>query len=126
MALTAQAADLRVTVSGVHETKETIRIALYAGEDGFRHEEHAYRVLTIPARTGDVSATFSGIAPGRYAVIAYHDENGNGRLDMMLGMFPDEGWGLSNDPTVIGPPSFDASAFEVAAEGKTIVVPLHY
>ena len=41
-------------------------------------------------------------------------------------MFPAEGWGLSNDPDVIGPPSFEDSAFDLGTDGATVTVPLHY
>jgi len=121
-----QAADLTVTVSGVRDDKAAVRIVLYADADTFRHEQEARQVLSVPAAPGTVRGVFHDLPPGRYAVLAYHDENGNGKLDMIMGMFPDEGWGLSNDPTVIGPPRFEASAFEVAEAGTAITVPLHY
>ena len=121
-----RAADLTVSVSGVRDDQEHIRIALYADSDSFRHEQSARQVLSLPAASGVVSGVFHDLPPGRYAVLAYHDENGNGKLDMIMGMFPDEGWGLSNDPTVIGPPRFEASAFDVAEPETGVIVPLHY
>ena len=122
----AAAADLSVTITDVRSADATIRIALYADAKSFRHEAEARQVLVVPAAVGTVSVTFPDVAPGRYAALAYHDENGNGKLDLILGMIPDEGWGLSNDPTVIGPPGFEPSAFTVAEEGTSITVPLHY
>ena len=122
----AQAADLTVAVTGVKDDANTIRIALYSHADGFRHEDKAAQILSVPAKPGTVFGTFHDLAPGRYAVIAYHDENGNQRLDLVLGMFPAEGWGLSNDPDVIGPPSFADSAFDLGEEAATVTVPLHY
>lgn len=122
------AADLTVTVSGVKATPAptTIRMALYNDAKSFRHEPQALQVISVPAAEGSVSGVFHNIAPGRYAVLAYHDENGNGKLDLLLGMFPSEGWGLSNDPSVLGPPGFDASAFDVAEPGGQLTMPLHY
>lgn len=122
----AQAAELSVTVSGVRNDRADVRIALYADAETFRHEKDAKQVLSVAAHPGTVRATFHDIAPGRYAVIAYHDENGNQKLDMILGMFPDEGWGLSNDPSVLGPPPFADSAFDVGDDGAAVTVPLHY
>ena len=125
-ATAARAADLTVAVTGVKDDSNTIRIVLYDHPDGFRHEDKAAQLLSLPAKPGTVSGTFHDLATGRYAVIAYHDENGNQRLDMVMGMFPAEGWGLSNDPTVIGPPSFEESAFDLGVDGGTVTVPLHY
>ncbi len=121
-----QAADLTVAVTGVRDATESVRVVLYADADSFRHEQKAKQILSLPAAAGVVTAVFHDIPAGRYAVLAYHDEDGNQRLNLFLGMFPAEGWGLSNDPSVIGPPRFEASAFEVAEPGTAITVPLHY
>ncbi len=47
-----------------------------------------------------------GVAPGRYAVQAFHDENGNGRPEI-----PPEGFGFGNDAPF--PPTFDGAAVKV-------------
>ena len=125
-ATAGRAAELTVAVTGVRDGENTVRIVLYADADTFRHERNAKQILSLPAAAGTVSGVFHDLPAGRYAVVAYHDANGNGKLDMILGMFPDEGWGLSNDPTVIGPPRFDDSAVELAEPGAAITVPLHY
>lgn len=128
LAGTAMAADLTVTVTGVKkiDTSSSVRIALYGDAKSFRHEASALQVLSVPATLGEVSAVFHDIPPGRYAVLAYHDENDNKKLDLFLGMFPSEGWGLSNDPSVFGPPQFEASAFDVVEPGGQLTLPLHY
>jgi uncharacterized protein (DUF2141 family) len=41
-------------------------------------------------------------------------------------MFPTEGYGLSNNPKVVGPPKFADSAFEVAGPETTIEIILAY
>jgi len=51
--------------------------------------------------------------------MAYHDEDGNGELNRRFGMFPTEAYGLSNNPSVSGPPAFEDSAFEVAGDAGT-------
>ena len=122
----AHAADLKVTVQDIHPGPGSIRVALYVDADSFRHENRAFRVLSVPAKPDSVDLLFKDIPPGRYAVLAYHDENDNKKLDLVMGMFPDEGWGLSNDPTVIGPPRFDPSAFDVVEPTTGMSVRLHY
>ena len=40
---------------------------------------------------------FTGVPPGKYALVCYHDENSNGKFDEnMLGM-PKEGYCFSNN-----------------------------
>lgn len=55
------------------------------------------------------------------------DEDGDGAMDRFLGMIPTEGYGLSKDPEVSGPPQFDACAFRLDGVATAdLVVPLHY
>lgn len=122
----AWSADLVVTVTGVHAGAGAIRVALYRDASSFRHEKHAVAVMSTPADAATAKVVFHDIPAGQYAVLAYHDANSNGKLDLRLGMFPREGWGLSNDPHVVGPPRFGPSAFAVTDSGTSISLPLHY
>ena len=81
----------------------------------FRKEAQAVAIQQVPASAGTVTVSFDALPPGRYAIMAYHDEDGNGELNRRFGMFPTEGYGLSNNPTVSGPPAFADSAFELPA-----------
>lgn len=120
------AADLSVTVVGVRSAAGSVRVALYDRAEGFRKEAHARQLVGLPARAGSVTTTFPNLAAGRYAVIAYHDEDANGRLNLRFGMIPTEGYGLSNDPRVMGPPAFADAAFDLPAEGAAITLTLEY
>ena len=58
------------------------------------------------------SVAFS-LPAGRYAVSLIHDENGNGKLDTMLGI-PREGFAFSRNPAIrFGPPRYDEVSFEI-------------
>lgn len=124
--LPARAAEIAVLVSDIHPGTGSIRVALYKDSDSFRHEARALQVLSTPASAASVVVRFKDVPLGTYALLAYHDANDNQKLDLLLGMFPQEGWGLSNDPNVIGPPRFTASAFPVADQVTRIGVRLHY
>lgn len=79
----------------------------------------------IPA-DGQTQLHFTGVAPGDYALAIVHDENGNMRVDKMLGI-PKEGVGFSRNPVLImGPPRFDAVRFHVADTPVPQVVKLRY
>ncbi|MBX9634935.1 MAG: DUF2141 domain-containing protein [Magnetospirillum sp.] len=122
----ALAADLSVAVSGVRDGEGDVRVVLYERPESFRHEDQAREIRSIAADATTAPVVFTDLAPGRYAVIAYHDANRNGKLDLFLGMFPAEGWGMSNDPAVMGPPKFDPAAVMVPHEGGAITIALHY
>lgn len=122
----ASAADLNVVVDAVRSGKGQVKLMLFEREEGFRREDRARQVLVVPAQTGAVTSVFRDLPPGRYAVIAYHDENANNKLDMKFGMFPKEGYGLSNNYIPSGPPKFNAAAFEVMVAGASSMIRLVY
>lgn len=120
------AGDLTVTLVGIAHDKGGIRVGLYDRADTFRKEDKAVAVLAGPAVPGRSTVVFADVAAGRYAVMAYHDEDGDGGLDRFMGMIPTEGYALSNDPEVSGPPAFDECAFDVPPEGRVLTVTVKY
>jgi uncharacterized protein (DUF2141 family) len=122
----AQNIDLTVKLTGVRSSNGNLRAGLYREAESFRKEEKALAIISVPANSGENTLIFNDIPPGRYAIMAYHDENADGRLNLRLGMFPTEGYGLSNTPKVFGPPKFDDSAFNVDAANTQIEIPLTY
>lgn len=107
--------EVTIDASGVRSSKGVIRACMTADPVRFPRcigDAAAYR-LVVPA-AGSAELTFRHVAPGRYAIALLHDENGNGKADRALSMIPKEGFGFSRDaPVRMGPPKFDAAAFEV-------------
>ena len=64
---------------------------------------------------------FRGVAPGVYAISAFHDENSNGRLDTNFLGIPTESWCASRDAKgFMGPPSFEDAKFRYAGGKRTL------
>lgn len=122
----ASATDLEVEVSGVRSDKGKVKLMLFDRAEGFRKEDKARRVLALPASVGMVGGVFKDLPSGNYAIVTYHDENGDGKLDLRFGMFPTEGYGLSNNPGVSGPPAFRDGAFDLPEVGAKITIHLKY
>ncbi|MGC3963069.1 MAG: DUF2141 domain-containing protein [Rhodocyclaceae bacterium] len=122
----AQTASFDIAIGPLRSADGNLRVGIYRDPATFRKEAQAIKVITLPARTGQMVAKVDDLPPGRYAVMAYHDENANDKLDLRLGMFPIEGYGLSNNPTVIGPPAFDDSAFVIERAGQRIDIEMRY
>lgn len=124
----AQESALQVNLAGIQHDRGSIRVGLYSDPKTFRKEAQAVAIQQVAAAPGIVTVSFTALPPGRYAIMAYHDEDGNGELNRRFGMFPTEGYGLSNNPSVSGPPAFEDSAFEVAGDAGTarISIDLRY
>lgn len=121
--------DVTVTVTQLRNADGLVRACMTADPARFpqcRDTPRAHRAV-IDARQGTVTFTFTGVAPGRYAIALLHDENSNGKADRALGMMPREGFGFSRDAKVrMGPPRFEEAMFEVADTPKSMAITMRY
>ena len=122
----AWAGDLTVTLTGVSSDPGTLYVDVWSSADTFRDEEQVTARKVAPATPGEVQVQFPDLPPGTYALMAFHDADGDGEMDRFLGMIPTEGYALSNDPEVSGPPAFDDSAFTVGEDATQISVTVRY
>lgn len=135
----ARAGDLKVTIEDVRSAAGAIMIGLYDSSAGFdsaiKHSREAGLLndkdrlvgAALRATTGSPSIIFTHLPPGRYAVIAFHDENHNGRLDENPWGVPTAGYGFSNNAQgFLGAPSFDAAAVSIDRADASIAMTLIY
>lgn len=92
----APAVTVSVIVSGAEEDGGLISAALFAPPDGFPMDQAkpAHR-LARPRSSPVDSVIFTGVTPGSYAVVVFHDTNGNGQLDTGRFGAPKEPWGTT-------------------------------
>lgn len=123
------AAELAIDVHGVRSGDGRIYLAVHgpATRDTFPSGEAVVEGLRAPARTGTMRFVVRDLAPGRYALSAFHDENDNGELDTNLMGIPSVGYGFGNDASAaFGPPTFEAAAVDVDAASGVTALTLAY
>ncbi len=124
-----KAAELSVEIAGIRSGQGSVFVAVHGSgsAETFPDEAGAVYRVELPAASGSARFALLDVASGRYAIAAFHDENGNGELDTnMLGM-PTEGFGISNDPdATFGPPGFEESAFDLGSEPSTVRITFSY
>ena len=119
--------EVVVPVSELRSAKGQVLACLTNRAKGFPdcRRDATARKLAVPA-SGPVTLRFGAVPTGRYAISLLHDENGNGKADMMV-MLPREGFGFSRDVAVrMGPPKFADAAFVVGGSVVTIPVRMRY
>lgn len=110
----ASALELTVELTGARSTQGTVSVAVYSSAEGWLKQAVAADRTAAGER---VRIVFRDLAPGSYAVAAFHDENGNGKLDSNVVGMPTEPFGFSRDArATLGPPKFDAAVFELQAD----------
>jgi len=72
--------------------------------------------LESPVKDGKATVTFKNVAPGDYAVLLFHDANGNKQMDFEPNGMPSEMYGVSNNVMNFGPPQWSDAKFEVETE----------
>lgn len=127
--LPATGTDVTITVTQLRSAEGLVRACMTGEPTRFpqcRTGTLSHRAV-VDARPGEVTVTFSDVAPGRYAIALLHDENGNGKADRALGMMPKEGFGFSRDAKVrMGPPRFEEAVFEVDEKPKSMAIKMRY
>lgn len=118
--LSAFAADLELSIVNA-PIPSTLYVALFDSANAYDGKK-ALASKNLPAQAEATTLTFAGLAPGRYAVKIYADENGNATLDTNLIGMPIERYGFSNDAKAnLGPPDFDAAAVGVDADTRIVI-----
>jgi uncharacterized protein (DUF2141 family) len=111
--LPALAAQLDIELTEIENDHGLVRVAVCTPTTFTT--KHCPFTGAAPAKGGSVVVSVPDIPPGRYAVQAYHDEDGNGRLRKGLFGLPAEAIGFSRDARIrLGAPSFEDAAIDVA------------
>jgi uncharacterized protein (DUF2141 family) len=123
----AESVDLSVTVDGLRSDKGHVHFGLYDKADKFPSRAGVITTGRATIQGGRAVYVFHDLAPGRYALSVFHDENDNGKFDRSMIGLPLEGYGFSNDAKVmLSPPSFKDAAFAVGDAGASVTITIVY
>ena len=110
------AASMTVTFVGVKTPSGAIMISLAGSAEAWDGKVQPAARSRITLGGAAASATFTGLKPGLYAIRAFHDLNGDGKLNANPFGMPTEPYAFSNNAQgVMGPPPWAAAAFRVKA-----------
>lgn len=117
---------VEVDVDGLRNDRGKLHLCATRNRAHFpdcRSDPAAYR-QSVPAT--DRHLLLTGLAPGRYAISLFHDQNSNARLDTFLGV-PREGFGFSRNPVIrFGAPKFDSVVIELTPGYTRTAVHMQY
>ncbi len=108
-------ASIDLHFNGIATPTGAIMVGLYNSETGYATGK-PLRSFMIAATTAAVTQMLTGLVPGRYAIKAFHDVDGDGQMAVNPFGMPVEPFAFSNDaPANMGPATWAAAAFDVAA-----------
>ena len=117
-----KAHTLTVKVENIKNTNGKVILSLHNSESFMKAK--GLKSTTTKIEGDTITLTFDNLTPGEYAIMAVHDENDNNQMDFELNGMPKESYGMSNNPVLYGPPTFDAAKFEVKEESLDITIRL--
>lgn len=119
----AVAGELTIEVSGIAPNRGQVYLALYDQAEAFPITGRQRMSQVLAPEDSHLTVHFRDLLPGKYAVAAFQDVNGNGKLDKNFIGIPKEPYGFSNGARgTAGPPKFTDAAITLAPDGSTTIV----
>lgn len=118
------ALQIRATIHNV-SAGGILKLELF-GERDFLKKKGKLRRIRVPAADGPQLVCVNLPLPGEYAMVGYHDLDGDRRLKKAWNFKPKEPYGLSNNPDIksLRLPKFSETGFTVPMEGVDIDIHL--
>jgi len=116
-------AQTKVNENNFEGNKITISVVNALNDNGnihfaFHSETTFMKTAPLYAKSSTIEngickVVFENVPEGEYAILCFHDENKNDRMDFQENGMPKESYGASNNVMNFGPPQFDSSKFQV-------------
>lgn len=114
--------SILIHVEGVKNDQGSVTVALYDDDpERFLKKGEKLGHLRVPAIKGTTSTCIAAPHAGDYAIVVYHDEDGNGKVTRSWIGLPTEGFGFSNNPNVFLAPPKHSEAVVFIQEGQTVL-----
>src|SRR3981189_3639196 len=99
---------LDIEVIGLRNDAGQVGCSLFNDAQAFpRDDSKVLQHVWAPIHTGKAICEFTGLAPGQYAAVVFHDENSDHEFNQNAFGMPMEGYGFSNDAaSLFAPPDF--------------------
>lgn len=111
----AHAASVDIIVSGTRPVGKVFG-EVFSDASSFKARDKPSARFAIEPHGANTVRTTLTLPPGRYAVALFQDTKGTGKLESNFFGVPTVPYGFSNNARgTMGPPGFDAAAFEVGA-----------
>jgi len=118
--------DLKVVFTGLTHNVGKVRIALINTRAGYQDEQKCgFRLAEVEVKKLRAEHTFSDVPLGTYSIKAYHDQNGDKKLNKSFFGQPLEPYGFSNNVRgMFGPPSYERTTFGFETDAAEISIKL--
>jgi uncharacterized protein (DUF2141 family) len=122
-----QGNTINVVVGGLRNSNGDVRCGLFNSAATFPTDGKEFQGVQAPIANQTATCTFTNVPPGLYAVAYFHADKGETRLRKGIFGQPEQGYGFSRNATgSMGPPSFNAAAYNYPGGNSTWPVTITY
>lgn len=118
---------LRAQITGLRSSNGKIHCTLFNSDAFPDDDSKALKDIVVPINDKSAECDFEGIPPGQYAIVTFHDENGNGKFDENFLGIPKEGFAFSNNVRPrLSKPNFGQCKFDYKDGDQTVTIKMIY
>ncbi|MGF1549810.1 MAG: DUF2141 domain-containing protein [Sphingomonadaceae bacterium] len=121
----APQATVTVHVENVRAAPGPLYLSLQK-EAEFMQNRGSYGAVLAEPETGTATLVIADVAPGEYAPVVWHDDNGNGAFDMGEDNRPLDGWSMVGARQLTGEPRFEEVRIVVDEARETVELEMVY
>jgi len=118
LSVQSYAAELSIEVTDIEKLKGNIHIGLFIESGDFPKSAGQWQGKIISADQVTITATFTDIPAGDYAIAVFQDLNNNQALDTNFFGIPKEPYGFSGGNRTMGAPDFSEAKFSLDEHDK--------
>ena len=119
--LTDHVGELCVRVVGFTSDDGVVKIGLFNSAQRYAARAGSFKKVKLPVKDKMCLWVIDRLPYGEYAVMLYHDENGNDKLDKNIVGVPKEPYGFSNNARAnLGLPPYEQVKFLFDTEATTL------
>ncbi|NHE56374.1 DUF2141 domain-containing protein [Cyclobacterium plantarum] len=113
---------LSITVYVTGQQKGLIQLLVFDSPEGFPDQpQKAIRREAVKIENGKAFFHFKDLKKGEYAISAFHDQDGDGKMRKNIFGIPKDPYGFSNDVrNPFSPPTFQSAAIQLPKDGLAI------
>jgi uncharacterized protein (DUF2141 family) len=119
MTLPTEVVTVSIHFQGIKTISGNIRIGIYDSKETFPIEGKQIKGVTEKVESKSQVISFELPAGKKYSIAAFHDKNGNNKMDKNMMGIPSEDYGFSNNArATFSAPSFSDAAVYISKNTK--------
>ena len=120
-----QTGNVTVQLTGFENDQGTVKLCVCRSEEEYTGKTKEFCTASAELKSKKAEWVFKNMPYGRYSIKAFHDKNGNSKMDTNFAGMPVELYGFSNNARArFGLPSFARAAFTLNEPQVTVAIEL--